>query len=400
MSPSVAAVISGPVGGEHSLQDAAGSTGPPEVVDERPQRDVYADFLRALSLIVVIMWHWAFTILLWRDSGPFATNPIGFTSGMWILTWLLQVMPLFFYVGGYVHLLSWRRAQARGDTIWQFTGRRLRELAVPGGALLGTWIVLGVVTANIFEWQWIGKAVTLVVSPLWFLAVYLLLIALLPFSLWLHRKFDAMVLVWLVGLAMVVDILRFRYGVEQAAWANMIIIWGMCHQLGFFYEKLVGASRRIDWMLTTVGFFALVGLVGSGLYPGSMVGVPGETSNMAPPTLCIVALVLFQAGVAELLRPSLTPRIERPGWWRRATEVMTRFAMPLFLFHTTGMALSRAVEFVVRGDINESADIDLQWWLLRPLSVIGPLLFTLPVIFIFGRRWTRASKPAAAARSP
>jgi hypothetical protein len=72
---------------------------------------------------------------------------------------------------------------------------------------------------------------------------------------------------------------------------------------------------------------------------------------------------------------------------------MTRFAMPLFLFHTTGMALSRAVEFMIRGDINESPHIDLEWWLLRPLSVIGPLLFTLPVIFIFGRRWTRAPKP-------
>ena len=27
------------------------------------------------------------------------------------------------------------------------------------------------------------------------------------------------------------------------------------------------------------------------------------------------------------------------------------------------------------------------WWLLRPVSVIGPLLATLPVIYLFGRRW-------------
>jgi len=32
---------------------------------------------------------------------------------------------------------------------------------------------------------------------------------------------------------------------------------------------------------------------------------------------------------------------------------------------------------------------------MRPLSVIGPLLCTLPVIFVFGRRWTRASRPSA-----
>ena len=56
---------------------------------------------------------------------------------------------------------------------------------------------------------------------------------------------------------------------------------------------------------------------------------------------------------------------------------------------------------MIRGDINESPDIDLEWWLMRPLSVIGPLLCTLPVIFIFGRRWTRArSKVARTASRP
>jgi len=298
-------------------------------------------------------------------------------------------MPLFFYVGGYVHLLSWRRAQARGDHIWHFVGRRVRELAIPGLALLGTWVLLGVITANVFDWHWIGKSVELVVSPLWFLAVYLLLIALLPAALWLHQRYDALVLIWLVGLAMVVDIARFRYDMEGLGWINMIIVWGMCHQLGFFYERIVAADRRIDRMLATIGFFALVGLVGSGLYPGSMVGVPGQDSNMAPPTLCIVALLLFQSGVAELLRPKITARLQRPGAWRRTTDVMTRFAMPLFLFHTTGMALWKALEFTIFGEPSSSVHIDSMWWLLRPVAVVGPLLCTLPVIYLFGRRWTR-----------
>ena len=70
----------------------------------RAERDPYADFLRSFSLLVVILWHWCFTILIWNDDGPYATNPLGFTSGLWIATWLLQVMPLFFYIGAYVHL--------------------------------------------------------------------------------------------------------------------------------------------------------------------------------------------------------------------------------------------------------------------------------------------------------
>lgn len=79
------------------------------------QRDPYADFLRSFSLLVVILWHWCFTIFIWNDDGPNATSPLGFTSGLWIATWLLQIMPLFFYIGAYVHLKSWERAAARGS---------------------------------------------------------------------------------------------------------------------------------------------------------------------------------------------------------------------------------------------------------------------------------------------
>ena len=34
-----------------------------------------------------------------------------------------------------------------------------------------------------------------------------------------------------------------------------------------------------------------------------------------------------------------------------------------------------------------------QWWLLRPVAILGPLLFTLPVIFLFGRRWQNKPVP-------
>ncbi|MEZ5251458.1 MAG: hypothetical protein R2713_20270 [Ilumatobacteraceae bacterium] len=48
-------------------------------------------------------------------------------------------------------------------------------------------------------------------SPLWFIAVYLVLVAMLPVALWLHERFDSIVLVFLVGAALGVDIARFRY---------------------------------------------------------------------------------------------------------------------------------------------------------------------------------------------
>ena len=147
------------------------------------------------------------------------------------------------------------------------------------------------------------------------------------------------------------------------------------------------------------GLAGLAGLVGSGLYPGSMVGVPGERSNMAPPTLCIVALVVFQAGVAEILRPRVEARLERPRW-KRVSETINRFSMPLFLFHTTGMALQRAAKYALAGNKNEAREPTLWWWLNRPFAFIGPLVFTLPVIYLFGRQWVKKPKQPAAPSEP
>ena len=359
-------------------------------------RDTYIDFMRAFSLLIVVAWHWVFTIVKWDADGPHATSPIGFTTGMWAATWLLQVMPLFFYVGGYSHLTAWSRAQERGETIWHFVRRRMRSLAVPTFALLLVWVAFGITLWRIFGFTWIRRAVFLVVSPLWFMAVYLMLIALLPVFLWLHRRWDTIVLVWLAAVAGAVDIVRFRYHNEWLGIVNMVAVWGLCHQLGFFYGRIVTAPRRTDWTLLWAGMAALAGLVFSGLYPGSMVGVPGQRSNMAPPTLTIVALVIFQAGVAEILRPRMEIVLERRRW-QRVNETINRFSMPLFLFHTTGLALYLAARYGIARKHNETRTPTVGWWLTRPLAFIGPLLFTLPVIYLFGRRWVKPARTGAPA---
>ena len=98
----------------------------------------------------------------------------------------------------------------------------------------------------------------------------------------------------------------------------MVLVWGLAHQAGFFYEKWSTRPRRIDWTLLWAGLFGLVGLVGSGLYPGSMVGRTGRAVlQHGAAHLVIVALLLFQVGVVELLRPgSMEVLLERPRWPR------------------------------------------------------------------------------------
>jgi len=360
------------------------------------ERDRFIDFVRAFSLLVVVAWHWVFTILVWGDDGPHATNPIGFTSGLFYATWLLQVMPLFFFVGGYAHQQSWIRARAKGVTIGEFVLRRARQLLVPALVVLAVWVPIGVAAVAVFDLHWMGQVVKLIVSPLWFLAIYLLLILLLPLSLRLHNRFDVLVLVWAFGLSALVDIVRFKNNDHAVGWLNMILVWGLCHQLGFFYRRIVDAPRRVPWSMMWAGLFGVALLVYTGFYPGSMVGVPGERfSNMAPPTLCIATLVFFQAGLAVLLRPWVVRRLDAGGRWTSFNEVINRFAMPLYLLHSTGLAIARGLWHWLRGG-QERRQPDLVWWLFRPLAFLGALICTLPVIWLFGRRWVKAEAPGSA----
>lgn len=354
-------------------------------------RDHFIDFVRAFSLIVVVAWHWVFTIIIWRPDGPHASNPIGFTRGLFIATWLLQVMPLFFFVGGFAHSEAWEAAEAKGrfrHTIG-FAWNRAGQLARPAFALAFGWWLIGSVAVALWDIDGVGRSVRLILSPLWFIAVYLLLILLFPVTHWLHERFGGLVVVFGVGIAAIVDVARFSHGVSWAGWVNMIAIWATCHQLGYFWESLVAAGRRVAWGLAWSGLFCLTALVGSGLYPGSMVGVPGERfSNMAPPTICILALLMFQAGVALLLRPWVLHKLSTSEGWATVSEVINRFSLPLFLFHSTGMALWAAFgHFVLHNETVREPTV--KWWLTRPFAFVGPLIFTLPIIFVLGRKYVK-----------
>lgn len=344
-------------------------------------RDRYVDFLRSFSLVVVVLWHWVFTILIVSAETISPSNPIGFTRGMWVATWALQVMPVFFFVGGFAH----RRAfdhYATG-TSRRFLKKRLRRLLPPALGLIAFWVVIGVALDQTLGYEWVWPAVILVLSPLWFLAVYLLLVAMTPLAVRAHWRWGELVLVWLLGLAAVFDVLRFSHGQGWAAWLNMLVIWGFAHQLGFFYDRLVAAPRRVAWMFFWAGLFGLIALTNIGFYPRSMVGVPGERfSNMGPPTLAIIALIILQVGLVLLLRDWVLRQLNESDAWQRLFGWVNTNSLPLYLFHTTGMALALALLFLVL-DYRPPADPTPEWWLTRPLWLVLPAICTYPFLVAY-----------------
>lgn len=347
-------------------------------------RDEYIDLLRALSLFVVVTWHWAFSVIVWRADGPHASNPIATTHGLWALTWVFQVLPVFFWVGGFLHRVTWESIERKGGGYRDFLRRRLTRLLGPALVCLAVLGILRVVLQVAMpEVGWAGRGLILLVSPLWFLGVYVLLILLAPLTIRAHRAGGEVVVVVMAGAAMLVDLLRFRYDIAGIAVLNLVVVWALAHQLGYFYERLVAAPRRFAWSLTLGGLFAMLGLTNMGLYPRSMVGVPGESiSNMAPPTLCIVALTLLQVGLALLIRPAALRWIERSRP-RRLVAWTGANAMTLFLWHITGYAIAYGLFELV--GIHNPEETNFAWWVQRPLWVIGPALATAPLVLAFRR---------------
>ena len=78
-------------------------------------RNRYVDFLRAVSILFVITGHWLITMAHY-DAATEALNPmLALEAIPWTkwLTWVFQVMPIFFIVGGYSNAVSLEGAKKK-----------------------------------------------------------------------------------------------------------------------------------------------------------------------------------------------------------------------------------------------------------------------------------------------
>lgn len=87
-----------------------------ELADRTPtSRNRYVDFLRAASMLVVTVGHWlAAAPYLDATDTLTASHVLAVVPWTSWLTWILQVMPIFFMVGGYANGISWRAARRDG----------------------------------------------------------------------------------------------------------------------------------------------------------------------------------------------------------------------------------------------------------------------------------------------
>ena len=365
-------------------------------------RNRYVDFLRAISILVVVSGHWLVAALYYHDGSlsPAALMEIQ-PDTRW-LTWIFQVMPIFFIVGGYANAVSIQSARRRGTDYAGWLAARLSRLVTPTLFLLIAWAAL----AAILHFSGVSGRVLQLASraaliPTWFLAIYIMIVTLAPatYIAWQRWGFASL---WAFAiLGALGDLAYFGSDFKWIGWSNYFWVWLSVHHLGYAWRdgRLGSPAKLIAY--STLGLAALILLTQMGPYPDAMVGSPsGEVSNTTPPKMTLLALGIFQFGLLLAIETPMRRLLSGLRLWA-ATVLINSMIMTLYLWHLTVMVIVVALAYLAGGIGLGLEPGSSDWWLTRPLWIGFLFVVLLPVALLLAplERRARSSNlpiPAAA----
>jgi peptidoglycan/LPS O-acetylase OafA/YrhL len=373
------------------------------------RRDHTLDLARVFCVLLVVVIH-----LLFVGVGPDAdgrltiSRPLEEQPWFWGATWVGQIMPLFFVVGGFATATSLRshrrRAAAaggmRGEADRAFVHTRMQRLARPALPLfLFLAVALGGATLLRVDPSLLDAVATGVGSPLWFLCAYLVCQLAAPFLLDRHERAPMATLLVLLAAVVAVDVAQFGIpgvpvdaaGMSVLGYLNLLFVWPLVQQLGFWYAD-GWFARRAWWQLLLIAavcWATLVPLTVWGPYSDDML------TNLNPPTAPLVALGLGQAALLQLLKPPLTA-LMRARVMRGIVFVVGSRLMTVYLWHLPLILALAGLGLLVPAIA--TAPGSAAWWATRPpayLAVLG-LVFLLSLALGRFERPLPVVRPASA----
>ena len=367
-------------------------------------RNRIVDFWRVVAIGVVVVGHWLAASIWKQPDGEIALlNSLEWVPYAGWITWIVQVMPIFFLAGGYANARGLRKVVAGEQLRRDWITQRTRRLWTPVVPLLLVWVVLILALRPFLDPGVVYAGAMSATVPLWFLAVYISLTALAPFlHHWWIRSGSGSILV-LAAAAVAVDVARFVLDVPGIGWVNFVFVWAAVHQIGFFWARRDdqgGISSRIGWSVAGAALGVLVLLTWIGWYPVAMVGVPGAgVTNMTPPTFAMLLLGVVQMGVVWGTAPTVRRWMSRDRAWHGVVGV-SGVIMTIYLWHLSAMSLVAAAGLNVFGGAAFEVEPGTStWWLTRPLWLVVLGVATAGLVAVFARyEWRISDAPAPARR--
>ena len=292
-------------------------------------RDRAIDVIRIVSLVGVVTGHAVMATSIIADDvfrwGNLLTTSVVFQA----LTWVFQIMPLFFFAGAAASIGSYRP-----DTSWGgWLLKRCTRLYRPVFYYLAFWAVALVVLHDVLPVHVYEPIAGISIQLLWFLGAYVMVLAAMP--LLARITTGTRLLASVVGVYAVVAVVD-AVRVSDPGWSTVgyvnMLAWLIPGMFGVAYRRRLltaGTSLRIG-----VAMFAVnLSLLWWGPYELSLVGIDSQhLKNMTPPSLLLAGHAIMLCAFAIAAAPGIGRWARRPGVWRLAV-IGNSGAMTLYLWH-------------------------------------------------------------------
>ena len=358
----------------------------------RPARNLAVDLYRVSGVVLIVLGHWLAGSVTYHDGYFGRQNPLVDQPWTQWLTWIFQAVPTFFLVAGYAGAVSWTHRRDTEDVSRQ-TWLRHRLARVLGP----TTVYVGLVSAIVVvldlrhiagsTLEYAGWAVAM---HLWFLAVYLVVVALTPVAIAAQRRWGLLVPAVLAVGVVAVDAVSLGGHLPHLRLLNYLLCWGALYQLGIAWHDGLLAGRR-PALLAGGSAVALALLILLGPYPVSMIGVPGQSlQNTDPPSTAMLAFACTQAGLVITLAPALN-RALRAGFVQRLLTTANSNVMALYLWHMIPVVIVAIVGYPA-GLLPQPVEGTAEWWLARLewVAVLSLVTAVEMLLLYWGRKFFAA----------
>ncbi|WP_029114168.1 acyltransferase [Mycobacterium sp. URHB0044] len=294
-------------------------------------RDRAIDVIRIAALVGVVIGHAVMATSIITNDDVFIWGNLLTTSVVFqALTWVFQIMPLFFFAGVATSVGSY---PPPGGSWGGWLMKRCTRLYRPVFYYLAFWAAALLVLHRLLPEHVYEPVAGISIQLLWFLGAYVLVLAAMPLLARITTVAHLVTgTVGVYALVAVVDVVR----VTATGWSMIgylnLVAWLIPGMFGVAYRRQL-ISTRAAARLGLAMFLVNVGLLWFGPYELSLVGIESQQlKNMTPPSLLLAGHAIMLCALAIAAAPAIGRWAHRPRVWRLAVIGNTG-AMTLYLWH-------------------------------------------------------------------
>ena len=215
-------------------------------------RDRAIDVIRIIALLGVVVGHTVMAISVIRNGVFIWENLLTTSTVFQALTWVFQIMPLFFFAGAAACVASWRPGTNWGGWLM----KRCTRLFRPVFYYFGFWAIALTVLYPVLPQHVYEPVAGVSIQLLWFLGAYVPVLAAMP-AMWqitTTRRLAAGVAA-VYGVMAIVDAVRLHWPAAASLGYLNLAVWLIPGMFGVAYRRRLLTGRAA--LGTAVALFAV-----------------------------------------------------------------------------------------------------------------------------------------------